>query len=420
MATDGTRSTPSESGREENWNEIFTDIGVDPNQPFPTDGTEELTATQGEAVVASSQEAAPADPAPQAAPTGDDGEGLVAAAPAAAPASPETPDDLANATPFEYTADGQTKTIDGTYRIAGEGLIVPEEHVARFQQMASRADSLERQNQGLYQETQQSKQRDATWNRLSSWDVQGPDGKPQTVSGERGLAEMRLAAQRGVAILNAIGPIFDDPIQASKLVMDVQGQDGQIYRVWNPEAVEMVQLKARLAAQTAERETWGRIGQLQAPPPPSVPTDADIQSAALPTVDAVVSAQKIAGLTDADKQYLASHVGRFIRPTRPTDNFAGPRIVDASFVEFVKDRAALRADATTKAQAAATTAAAAQKFNNGMQNGKKPAAPRPVTAQTPEPPRKTKASDWDKPLNDALPNLSDIKTWDEAIAALNQ
>jgi len=415
MATDGTQTEQRESGSER-FDQIFAeavgDLGIDPNEPFATDGTEALNASQGEAP-ASSPETPPE--IPPAAPTGDDGAQGTADAPppaAAAPASPDPTDDLSTAKPLDYTVNGETKTIEGTYRIPGEGLIVPEEHVARVQQMASRADELETQSRALAEQLTSSQQRDATWQRLSSWDIQGPDGKPQTVSGERGLAEMRLAAQRGAAILSAIGPIFDKPEMAAQLVQDVQGTDGNWYRIWNQDAIEKIQLKAALASQQAERQAWGQIGKLQAPPAPSAPSSDEVVARAPATVAEIVTSQNITGLTDADRTFLAAMLPQYMQPDG---------LVKREFVEVVKDRAALRAEATKQAQTAATQAAAAQKFNNGMQGGKKPpVAARPATPPAPTPERKTKASDWDKPLNDALPNLSEIKTWDDAIAALNQ
>jgi hypothetical protein len=415
MATDGTQGQTSEPGAG-GWDSVFAeglkDSGVDPSLPFATDGTESETAPQGEAA------SSPVVPeTPQAPPTGDDGAAgtaQAAQAPAATPPAPATPDDFAAAKPFQYTVDGETKTIDGTFMFDDEGLLVPKDLVPQFQQLASRADTLERQNRELADSHQSSQQRDATWQRLSSWDIQTPDGKTQTVTGERGLAEMRLAAQRGQAILGAIGPIFDDPTAAARLTMQVQGNDGQIYTIWNQDGIKSLQLQARIGAMEAERQAWGKIGQLQAPPPPTAPTAQEIAARAPATVDEIATAQKLTGLTAADKTFLASLVPRYVR---------SDGLVDPSFIEVMKDRAAIRAESIQAAQKAATTAATAQKFNNGMTNGQKAKTPARPAQPTPTPQptaRPSKASMWDKVFEDALPDHQNLRTMDDALNTLNQ
>ena len=431
MATDGTRGVTSESGREEQWENVLTEafggFDADLSQPFSADGTSEPPATQAVAP-ASSTEPAPtgSPPAPQASATGDDGTTgtpVVDASPVAVPgttdASPPA-DDLATAAPFDYTVDGETRTIPGTYRIPGEGLIVPEEHVARFQQMATRSDASERQIKSLYDETQAAKERDATWTRLSAWQVQGPDGKPQVWAGERGLAEMRLAAERGKALVQAVGSIFDDPAQAGRLTMQVQGNDGQIYTIWNQDGVKSLGLQARVSVMEAERNVSGQLSQLRAPPAPSMPNQADAAASAQASIDQIVTSNKIAGLTDSDLSQLRALAPRFIRATTPQERQQyGPLILDASIVDVVKERAALRAEAAKQA----TTAAANSKFNAGMQNGVKPrpaAAPAKPAAPAPTPERRTKASDWQNILETAVPNVNSLSSWDDAAQAVGQ
>lgn len=384
--------------------EGIASAGINPELEILPDGDgtvvqPEPTATSQDAPPATSSAVVPNAPKPDDAPTGDNGTTVPTEGTQQAPPADEP--DLTNATPFTYQrADGTQATIDGTYRIPGEGLIVPEEQVSHIESLASRAESATRYEQQVRElEAQRS-----TFDRLTAWQVRDAQGNVQTLTGPDALEQRHLMLSRTLAAANAMGSIFDDPAKLAGLVEAQLGQDGQVYLVPNQVALDALKTSVKAAALEAElgaRQTFQRSA---AAPPPPEPT---VESRAMPTVEQAIKSLGVTGLTDQDKQYLASHVPRFLRPATPDEQQKGlgKQVMDAAWTEFVKDRAAMRSEAAKAAQAAEQ----AGKFNAGM-NQKKPqpaTKPKPAMPAQPAPQEKVgKAAAWDSLLTNALAEMN--------------
>lgn len=390
--------------------EGMASAGIDPNVAIRDDGagTEPVeptavpAATSQDAPPATSSEALPNAPKPDDAPTGDNGttvptEGTQQATPADEP-------DLTNAAPFTYQrADGTQATIDGTYRIPGEGLIVPEEQVSHIESLASRAEAASR----FEQQVRELEAQRSTVERLTAWQVRDAQGNVKTFTGHDALEQRHLTLSRTLAAAQAMGQIFDDPAKLAGLVEAQLGQDGQVYLVPNQVALDALKTSVKAAALEAELGARQTFQRSIAPPPPPEPT---VESRAMPTVEQAIKSLGVTGLTDQDKQYLASHVSRFLRPATPDEQQKGlgKQVMDAAWSEFVKDRAEMRSQAAKAAQAAEQ----AGKFNAGM-NQKKPqpaVKPKPATPVQPAQPARQekvgKAAAWDSLLTNALAEMN--------------
>ena len=412
MATVGTSQPSSTTGagqspvsNDERWESILTDgfasAGIDTTRDVIPDGDGTYAASEP-AAAPQSDASSPVPEAPQA--TGDDG--APTAAPSEQPAAPDAqapegqpePDiDLTNATPFTYqTADGKQAAIDGTYRIPGEGLVVPEAAVPQIERLATEREQYAAKVRELEQ------QRD-TYERLTAWPTKDQQGRVSTLTGIPALEQRALLMRRTFAAATAMGQVFDDPEKLARLVTAQLGQDGQVYLVPNAEALDALKVSIKAAALEAELAERQQFARSSAPPPPPEPT---VQSRAMPTVEQTVAALKVQGLTEQDKQYLAAHVGRFVRAATPDEQRQGlgKHVMDEAWQAFVTDRATMRADAMT----AAKVAERAGKFNAGMNQPKpkpqtRPAAPQPTSQPTDRP--KGKQAAWDAVLTQALAEM---------------
>lgn len=381
--------------------------------------------TGAEGAVEPADDATPQDDAPaeQAAPASDPGDAgtpgttapttsepaatTAATGSPAAPASdttppPSEPDPLDGAEPFTYAVDGQTRQMEGVYRIPGEGLIVPEERVPQFQLLASRAESLERQNRDLYQRTQDL-------DRLTQWKTAGPDGTEQTLSGREALEAQRVSLARATAALDTVARVFAQA-PTSFLTTDPQGNI-----VWSREAVQHLLTASQLAEETAEksvRQSFQALAtQAAAPSAPPAPNLADVAPA---LVQQVITQQQATGLTPEDRAFLAEQLAHYVRPATAEDVRQNPAlalgesVLDPRFHALVTRTATLR---TESAQAARTTQQAAR-FNAGQQQGRAgqtPAAPPPPTPRTASQPPAApqgRQAQWDAVLQTALAELS--------------
>lgn len=295
---------------------------------------------------------------------------------ASAPAT-EASDPLAGAEPLTYTVDGQHRTLDGVYRIPNEGIIVPEEKVSDFQRILSRADSLER----IHREQTQA------FDKLTQWTTKGQDGKETTISGREAIEAVKIENARGKAALAELVTMF----QGSPLDYLTQDEKGGI--VWNTQALNHLSTRAELSERNAADQVRSQFQGIQAEL--SKPPEIDVVQSA-PTLVDHFATQLNVKLAAEDKQFLASMVPRFVRPTTPEDIAANPalanepRVIDASFGQLVQREAAKRA--------AQATTTAATTFNAAQQNGRKaPHAPAPKKPPTPQPPvaRKSNSQVWD-------------------------
>lgn len=357
------------------------------------------TASQG-------TESASADTTTAAPPaTGDDGSGkAVEGAQEQVPADPALPSDdpYAGTEPFTYTAgNGETKTLDGVFRVPGEGLLVPEDKVSLIQELAERADVLDRV-------ARENESRNIDYERLAEWRITGADGKEQVYQGREGLVEMRVGYQKLAAVVQTLDQLFDDPQKFQELV----GVNDKGEIVPDARAIQHLQTEIRLAQATAEQDARRQIGPVSREATSSSATP-DLNREAPRIID---WAAKSAGvdskaLTADDRTFLSGQMDRYLRTVTEADRKGNPAlklggpIVDAKFTALVKQtiQSALRASTQAKA------AEKAGRHNAGMEKGRQPVA-QPTKPAAPVIPAaeqgKGKKADWDSPLTTALDEMN--------------
>lgn len=410
--TDGAPSTAVDPGAgSTSWDDVLSEgiasTGIDPASSFPADPTEPVAEAPQSPESGSSAGALAGSPAtPQAATTGDDGKGVVATPETATPAASDPPTDVSQiegATPFTYTVDGQSKTIEGAFVLPGDGLYVPESRIPHFQLLASRAETVERQNRELYDQSK-------ALERLTEWKQTGPDGKETVLTGREAVEASRVALGHALAEVQTLRQFISDPQKLASLLVHVG--DGKFEH--DPDRYEL--LKERLAnlKGAVEHSVRQQVGRMASAPPPPVPalTPEQITERALPTVEAVLTAAKLSGLTSEDKQALARMVPRFTTTVTPQNaaqypnSRLGETVLDyQAFLPEVQDRVKLREAAT----AAQKTATDVNKFNAPMsaarQSNKAPQAPKQPAAPPPQPAKVGKAEQWGNILNEALAEI---------------
>lgn len=367
--TDGTsKGVVDLSVRDGNpWEGVFSDaksFGDTFTGPAGTDGDPIPETSQASEPVSSVSP--PADPAPLAAKPGDDGVPAPSKDVVADPAKPAAsePDPLASAKPFTYPGEnGEVKTIDGAYRLPGEGLYVPEDRVPHFEQLASRSDSLERQNREL-------DDRSKALERLTEWKHSGPDGKETILTGREAVEASRVALGHALAEVQMLRAIVDDPMKMAALLVHT----GEGVFQHDPDRKALLGERLANLKGAVESSIRQQVGRMASAPPPPVPalSPEQIAERSLPTVDAVIANAKVAGLTTEDKQALARMVPRFTITVTPQNaaqypqSRLGETVLDyTAFLPEVQDRAALRAQAIQAAQTGTTVS----KFNTGMKQG---------------------------------------------------
>jgi hypothetical protein len=418
--TDGATRSSSTSqvdpgGRESAWesvlNEGISSTGIDPSASFESPDDPAASPPQPEHP-GSSEGASPAGSpaASTASATGDDDHptsrpassastSAVAATDPAAPA-PET-DPLAGAEPFTYPVDGETRTMDGAFRIPGEGLYVPEDKVPQFQLIATQAATLDRQNRELYTKQQELE-------RLSTWQTQRQDGyktgrlaehrhrHPHGTGGDRSAA--RLVA-RSLATISVLNDVLRDPGQLVdyELVDPTNGDQGSS----GDRARRALRATSRPRSRTRSfgpsKVARSHLTTLSAPPAAPAASPEDHAPA---TIKAILAEHKITNLTDKDRQLVESEFPRYVvRDANGKITGYDPRLI-----EVIKHTAALRAEQ----KQVASSAEAAGKFNGGMNRGRVgPRTPQPPAVPTkPQPTEKVgKQAAWDNVLQSALQEI---------------
>lgn len=389
--TDGTGTGAGDPGTDEAWDRTFTEAmaseGFDANVTLGELDDPAASPSQSDA---ESSAPAPVEPvATPREPAGDIGTGTPGtpvAAPAAPLAPPAVPPDPTG-TPFTFEVNGQRQTIESVRHFPGEGLYVPEDQVPAFQQMAGRAETLGRQVRDLSDQT-------TAWERASAWKLNPGQATERTITGLAGLAEARASHARAIASLNTLHDAITN--RPADLVTPQQDPTtGEWVLAPNPQALAHLMRDAELAAIKAEGTARAHLSAIAAPPPPAPPSIADVAGV---TVESYVQAHGIAGLTEADKRFLVGQLPRYVEQTK-----TGPA-VNATFLDVMKDRAALRAEAVQQAKAAADASA----FNSRMTGGRSaPKAPvRPTAPPATAPPEKVgKAASWDAVLRAGMEGI---------------
>jgi hypothetical protein len=293
---------------------------------------------------------------------------------------------LAGANPFSFTIDGETRTVDGTYRIPGEGLVVPEDRVAEFEQVFQRAETAD---QTIRQLTEQAE----TWNRLTAWPSRDEQGNTVTLTGQQGYEAQRVLLGRALAALQTVADVFGSDEAFSRLAMPVLLEDGTAGIIRNPDTLGLLKERMDNASYRAEQQVRSALSKAMQPPPPPAPAAADY---AKPTIAALMKEHTLT-LTQADQDFLAAEFPRYV--------VQDGKAVDPRFIDVMKDRAALRAEHHKATEAANT----AKTFNDKMQQGRQKApaprtAPRPTTPAAPTE-RKSKAAQWSDVLANAMQEL---------------
>lgn len=358
--------------------------GIDPAASLENvDDPAPLSVSQESAPLVSEPEGASA-PAPDSA---GDVEQTAAAPTDAAPAQDTEPDPLAGANPFSFTLDGETRTVDGTYRIPGEGLVVPEDRVAQFEQVFQRAETADRTIRGLTAQAE-------SWDRLTAWPTKDEQGNPVTLTGQQGYEAQRVLLGRALSALQVVADVFGSDETFSRLAKPVLLEDGTAGIVRDPEALAILKERMDHASYRAEQQVRATLTKAMQAPPPPAPTAAEY---AKPTIAALMAEHKLA-LTQADQDFLANQFPQYVTPD-------GKAVLPA-FIDVMKDRAALRAEH----QKASEAANAAKTFNDKMQQGRqKPSTPRTAprpTAPPATPEKKSKAAQWSDVLANAMQELN--------------
>ncbi len=354
----------------------------------------------------SAGDASAGTPAALSAPAGDDGSVQTGSPAAAAPttldpsAAPAAADPLAGTEPFTYPVNGERKTLQGVYRVPGEGLMVPEEHVASIEALAERADVLDRVSREV---TAQN----ATYERYSSWQTTDAEGKPTTLTGPQGFEAQRVAFARMEAAVTFADTLLSDPAKILSLI----GKDEQGKFVLDPEAIENFQVRVQLAANTAEaqaRAQFAKLGTAGSPQQPGASPPASYAASA-PKVIEQAAGQGYASLSTEDRALLTKQIDRYIRPVTEEDRRWNPAlklgapIVDAEYSTLVQHMVTQR-QATKQI---AKTSEAAGKHNAGMDKGRQPVKQpaKPAVPPPPAPPNDRKKPDWDTPFAEAMSEM---------------
>lgn len=373
----------------------FSPAASDGTASQPSDGASALTSAAptssagDRGSVSDAARSAPAAPTPDA---------------SAATAIPEpAADPLAGTEPFTY---GDGRKLDWAHRVPGEGVLLTEAEVPQLQQLAERAERLDRATRDLTT-------RHSDLERLTTWDIPSEDGKTtQQVTGAAAIEARDVLIARQDAVISLLDEILNDPQQFARLV--AVNDKNEI--VTDPLAVDYLRKDVLLKAHDAEQSARARFQQRGAPPAPSAasttPPDVskiDFQSAA-PAVISEAAGKDAGILTAEDRTFLTEQLPQYIRTVTEQDRQADPLlkvgapIVSERFTKVVQRQIALRTEATKAAQAAES----AGKHNAGMGKGRQPAKqpPKPSTpAATPAAaPARTKP-DWDAPLTSALSEM---------------
>ncbi len=380
------------------------------------EGTFDSEATFADPGTATTSSTESASAAPQAAappPASDDGSSKVptttdVVAPASTSAAPAAADPFAGTEPLPFFVNGEAKSLSWAHRVPGEGVLLTEAEVPHLQQLAERAEILDRVARDL------TSQQDLI-EPLTRWTRTGPDGKEETLTGSQGLEEIRVYTRQLEAELATYRQIFAEPgkhlVGPTGLLLMQEGKP-----TLDPSIAELWDGRIEQARFNAERTTRAEIGQ-RGTRPAAVAAPASTGSGSPPSfTDKEVSnvITQAAGtnhtaLLPEDIAELKADLQRYIRPVVASDRQFNPAlklgapIVDFSFGQRVQRLASIRLAAKQTATAAET----AGKHNAGMAKGRQPAK-QPI--QPPAPPAKAgdaprRKADWDTPFKDAMDEM---------------
>jgi hypothetical protein len=337
--------------------------------------------------------------APQAATPKATGDGRTEVEATAAD-SPAQPDPLEGTEPYKYTFGNESKVLEGFYRVPGEGVMIPEDKVPQLEQLAVRAEMLDRASR-------EHESANALFERLSEWTSVGADGKEVTLKGAEAIQQGRLDYARQAAYRQVSDAYFNDPNRlASLLTFNPETQ--QFER--NEAEWDKAKIMVENATIRAETETRGWLAQrYQEPPKPQAPNYAEQAPIIIQQLAQSANADPSV-LTPDDRSYLAEQLPRYIRPATREDIRVTPTlqmgqpVVDAAFRAVVTRSIQMRKSSVDQAQAATK----ASQFNAGQDKGLRAGKPQiksPPSKPATQQPQKPGKADWDAPLQAALDEM---------------
>lgn len=276
---------------------------------------------------------------------------------------------------------------------------MPEDKVSVIEQLAVRADLVERELLNL-------KAFQSSFERQASWTVTGADGTEQTVTGPQGLEAMRVAYGQQGAALSTLSSVFKPdangnyPRLSALLTVETvpDGRGGQIERIVpSPTALNQLLTESELAEIRAEQQARQQMGTLSKPEP-AAPQPVNYAAEAPKLIDAVAKAAKL------DASVLSPKQRELL--TRTLQAHVQGSQVSMDWQESVRDMIEQRMESKKAAEAAEK----AGKVNAGMDKGRQPAKatatatisqPKQIPASTGE----RRKADWDTPLATALEEM---------------
>ncbi len=327
--------------------------------PAPATGTTPAAGTEGNA------------PAERA---GDTPADATVAAPdtnALVPPAQAEGDPLEGATGFAYVVNGQSRQTDDIRVLKDGGAIILPEAFPKIAQRLSERDHYFEQNRDLYAKQQE-------FERLSSWQIPGADGKLTDVKGRDGL----VALHSDFARETSAGQVVLDLLTSKGLNGYLHtAEDGRI--VLSPAGTEYLRTQIENAQFRALQATSARMGELSKPAAPTAPAPMAperVMALAPGVIDHALTEAglPVALLTAQDRQILGAQMSRFLA----VEN--GAQVVDRQFAALVKQMAEMRKETasnttavTEAAKANAARIAAATRAP--ARPGARPAAPNAAT-----------------------------------------
>lgn len=346
---------------------------------------------------------------PAATPDTPASEGIQAAPAEASPAGAETvpdpnaqapeSDPLEGSTPLGYVVNGEQRTFEGITKLKDGGAIVDPDAVALLERRLGERDHLFESNRAQYAEIE-------TLTKLTEWPVRGEDGQTRMLTGRDAVEAQRVWMGNAAAELTELRNAIKDPATlASLLLVEPDGQGGSRIVGVNEDALKDITRRVSIAQRENALQVRAAMARHGAPPARSAaPTPSfDAAASAPKAVDVAMHAANIPTLSAEDRKFLEAQAPRYIRPATAEDVRANPAggyrvgepIVDAAFVDVVKDRAQIRAS-TSATVSSASEAAKRNAANLAAANtGKKPVPRAPIAPPKDPTPKQQREDDED-------------------------
>ena len=253
-ATEGTLDVTTDPDLNASINEALADNGLS-GEPG-----DDLAAGDGSSV----EPTGSGEPLPR-----DDGV-VPGASVAGAPAAPDPAAEPVSE-PFRFDANGVERTEDGWRVFPGDGLYIPFTEMPRLQQAMSRIAASEAILRDAHTKTQE-------YDTLSSWQIKGPNGQPETITGPRALLERHAATAVLAATTSIYRNIFaGKPEEVAERLAGfyLQLPNGQV--VANAQAIRNLQLEVQLAARDSDSRARAQFGNVSRGAPAAAPPSAPSQ-----------------------------------------------------------------------------------------------------------------------------------------------